>query len=493
MGAEKNRKIEEQGKLDEKLLEIITKQPIEHLEIEKLLRNRANVNKRDLDGRTAIFYAAQQGNSAVIKILLDAKAWVNPTLPEEECAFDIFIEEPNAELVQKLLELKATISNKDENEVQFHFRADKRNADIITQIERLAEKFKCRMQITKLIEPPISAAVYKQDAKSVELLLAAKATLKQQDGDYNELVLAAEAGNLNITKMLIAANAALDARDLSGCTALMVASRAGHLEVMEVLLEAGANPYKMTRGAMALSFAHNGRESVISLFEKFLENRKGLWEAVRVGNMMAVQKILDSKVSVNSVDPDGNSVLCTLAQHGVKELQNGIPSMKSGEIVKVLVDKKADVNKPNVHMRIPLYYAIDRLDCVMAEALLKIKSNVIVEDYGGRKVNACELVLSRFGNPDGAPEVQQMLNLLESRPRKNKQLALCAGLFGRLAGHPQNPLAHVSRQSLFDANVLRLPLKLAGYAPVPGESRPEALGTATAGEDGADITLARGL
>jgi len=64
--------------------------------------------------------------------------------------------------------------------------------------------------------------------------------IDQEDG-YTALLLAAELGKPAIVEELLAAGAALDAKDSFGRTALYASAVAGHTEVVDALLRAGAD------------------------------------------------------------------------------------------------------------------------------------------------------------------------------------------------------------------------------------------------------------
>lgn len=70
------------------------------------------------------------------------------------------------------------------------------------------------------------------------------------------LFAAAQAGDVNLVKHLLAAGADVAALDDAGETALMHAAHAGHLEVVQALLAAGAAPdFKSAQGWTALAKA----------------------------------------------------------------------------------------------------------------------------------------------------------------------------------------------------------------------------------------------
>ena len=87
-----------------------------------------------------------------------------------------------------------------------------------------------------------------------------------EDGD-TALIVASENGHLDVVQLLCEAGANKDKADDHGFTALMQASVTGHLEVVRLLCEAGADTDKANQeGATALMFASdNGHHDVVQL------------------------------------------------------------------------------------------------------------------------------------------------------------------------------------------------------------------------------------
>ena len=100
-------------------------------------------------------------------------------------------------------------------------------------------------------------------ASRVERLLQ-----KPQHPSGRALLLAADEGHLEVVRLLLEAGADKEAATIDGATtALIVAAGSGHLEVVRLLLEAGADKDAATTdGATALLYAtHNGHLEVVRL------------------------------------------------------------------------------------------------------------------------------------------------------------------------------------------------------------------------------------
>jgi ankyrin repeat protein len=125
-----------------------------------------------------------------------------------------------------------------------------------------------------LADVPLIEAVKRGDVTAVRTLLRQGADPNAAQGDgLTALHVAAETGQLEITRLLLDANATVDARSrLGGYTPLHLAARSGQAAVVGALLDAGADPKVVTTtsGATPLHLAAkalNGEGAVRALLE----------------------------------------------------------------------------------------------------------------------------------------------------------------------------------------------------------------------------------
>ncbi len=137
------------------------------------------------------------------------------------------------------------------------------------------------------------------------LLLATTA----QDSDERLFLSAARAGDAAEVRALLAAGAAVNGADPDGRTALMVAAGRNDQALVELLLEAGADVgQRDIEGVSALTIAKaDGFPDIVALLRDAgaSESQEELLdEAVRTGDLEAVERLLDEGVDLNALDTD---------------------------------------------------------------------------------------------------------------------------------------------------------------------------------------------
>lgn len=152
---------------------------------------------------------------------------------------------------------------------------------------------------------------------------------------------------------------------LAGCVGgskgdLHQAALNGHVEIVKVLLEAGADVN-----------AKSGRSGLTPLHEA--AKKEHVDEAAKNGHVETVKVLLKAGADVNAEDGDGDTPLLYAAgKRTIEDILNPAVNFEKVEIVKMLLKEGANVNAKNKNGRTPLYWPMkqgkDNVVKVLVEA-----------------------------------------------------------------------------------------------------------------------------
>ena len=367
------------------------------------LKRPEDVNMTDKEGNTPLHYAAALGFNLVVKELLQAKANVN--LQNNEGETPLFLAVTNWEhnnmkysnkpwpdypaVVRLLLQAKANVN------IQCRF---------YTPFET--------KKSTKYEGPtPLMVASQGGDINLVAMLLDAGAKINIADKEGNTAVLLAQKkGHLDIVYRLLTEGATLpNAEDFlflyasnngnlpevkkllaSGVnvnmaqesypktTALMLAVKGGHLEVVDTLLKAGADPNATDeKGETALFYASTAE--VVNLLVKVGANvnaknnngRTVLMESST--NPSLLQVLLDAGADVNAADNSGKTALSQAASYGQEQS------------ISLLLQAGANVNAKDQNGETALFRAVNNSQTEAVSLLLKAGANPNILNQAGKR------------------------------------------------------------------------------------------------------------
>ena len=277
---------------------------------------------------------------------------------------------------------------------------------------------------------------------SVLLLLGLGADMNlTTSGDFAALNIACLYGHMDIAKLLLVRNALVNNCTVIGGSALMSACEGGHLDLVKYLVDLGAdvNAVKGKLGTALRAACYNGNIETIKLLLVHgaiidLTDSSGttaLMEACRANRGDAVALLLENKADVNVIDTRGCSALIVaciafasgnkgyldilrlLARHGalvdqtdskgdtalIIACRNGLIAL---DLVKVLLELHADVNKPSYRGLTPLMAASSKGCLPSVETLIDAGGAIDAVDDLGRTasyfaadVEVLKLLLSR--------------------------------------------------------------------------------------------------
>jgi len=154
--------------------------------------------------------------------------------------------------------------------------------------------------------PALVGSAIRGDANSVKTLLDKGADVNVRDADGNTaLDWAAGEGQLEIVKILLDKGADVNVKGMLGFTPLMAATTHGHTEIVKILLDRGADVNAIS-GTTAFSWtAYDGSSSESGIYGGLT----ALMIAARDGYADIVKLLLEKEADINIKDVNGKTVL----------------------------------------------------------------------------------------------------------------------------------------------------------------------------------------
>jgi ankyrin repeat protein len=206
-----------------------------------LIATGADVNVRDLDGRTALMMSAKNDYTEIAQLLITAGADVNARDDDGETALMWATEDCYTEIIKLFIAAGDDVDARNSNGATLLMIAAKNGYTEIAQlliaaganVDASTPSGNTALMCTVLGEG--------RHTEISQLLITAGADVNARDNDgETALIFAARNGNTQLVQLLIASGADVNASDNYGETVLMIVVRKGYTEIEKLLRDSGA-------------------------------------------------------------------------------------------------------------------------------------------------------------------------------------------------------------------------------------------------------------
>ncbi len=201
---------------------------------------------------------------------------------------------------------------------------------------------------------------------------------------FSPLMVAADKGNIEVAGVLLE-NADVDLKSPKGqLTALMVAALMGEDDMVRFLIDNNADPDLVEEESQSAVYlaARQGRTGCLRVLLEQGANphncdkkkQTPLMEAVDSGNIESIELLIKHAANTNAEDADGNTALSRTDNFG---------------IIGLLVAAGADINHPNKKGMTPLFTACSQGNAERVQSLLAIGAKPDIDNPKGSALMVC--------------------------------------------------------------------------------------------------------
>ena len=341
---------------------------------ETLIELGADIEAQDKDGMTPLLIAAKYGNVEMFKLLLEKGANID-ALANNMTPLHFAIENNHDLAAEELIRLGANIEATNKIEMTPLFIAIQKGhtQTVITLIELGANVD----AVDKLGRSPLRIATEKGYAEIVELLLKKGVNVDAQDISGNTaLHIAAKKGNAEIFQVLLNGKANIEILNKKGENPLQVAINNGHEDQIKNL-KPKSDFYELLDPRLKEAFVNDDPDRINLLIEQGVRvdeplnnaSIKPIMIAAKNGHAKVVGALI--KIDPDSIDNNGKMALHYAVENG------------HVEVIRILLEGKADVDWPDNKSNRPLHIAVENGHVEVIRILLEGKAEVYCYDKKG--------------------------------------------------------------------------------------------------------------
>ena len=218
---------------------------------ELLIRAGANVNAANDLGATPLWTASLNGSAALVRLLLEAGANPNAALLLGETPLMVAARSGNASVVEQLLARGANVNARAaRGQTALMWAVAQKHPDVVKALIEHRADIHARSESWSQMEA-VSPHGHPDYNRSIPY------------GNNTPLMFAARAGDLASAKLLVAAGANVNDQDARGVSVVVLAAHSGFRDLVEFLLEKGADPNSSSAGFTALHEAIMRRDEAL--------------------------------------------------------------------------------------------------------------------------------------------------------------------------------------------------------------------------------------
>jgi ankyrin repeat protein len=397
----------------------------------EFFQGKVDVNIRDSHGRTPLHKAAKLGDRDLADFFISRGAKVDAVDDDGRTPLHIAAEEGNSALAALLISRGAKVDAVDDDGwTPLGIAAGKLDSQAAAVLVQGGGNIHAKLPLGLTV----AGYALKDKGAFLDAILTPESVKSTGDRKRTILHLAADAGESESIRMILAKNAPLNEKDNSGRTALDLAlshtDESKYAEAAELIILAGGTStdpvyayfepavrsinydFRFTDGLAPLHYA--ARDGNIALVTYLLGKNADpdvktasgatpLHEAAREGRLKVMKELIARGADINIQDAKGNSVLHTAIpekeavvllldagaapnlrdEHGDSPLHIAI-TLNRRDIVETLLERGADVSIHNMAGKTPLYIAVEKNQSAYTIPLLiKYKSDIFAADNNG--------------------------------------------------------------------------------------------------------------
>jgi len=225
---------------DLRLIDAVKKSDVKS--VRSLIAGHVDVNATDVDGSSALLWAAQRDNAEIVDILLTSGANVKSATRYNVTPLSMACVNGNAAIIDRLLKAGADANSASkEGETPLMTASLTGKADAVKVLLAHGADVHARDPVKG--QTSLMWAAAEGNAEVVDLLVQSGSDLKAKSkGGFTPLLFAVRNGHIDVVKVLLKNNASVNDVATDGTSALNMAVVNAYFELASVLLDAGADP-----------------------------------------------------------------------------------------------------------------------------------------------------------------------------------------------------------------------------------------------------------